>query len=98
MAAPVVTGLAALLRSYFPALSAKQVKSVIEKSAVIPDSTLTVTKPGSKEKVSFATLSSTGGIVNAYNAVKLAATLLPEKKEIKKESLPKSTFENAKIN
>jgi len=48
--------------------------------------------------VSFATLSSTGGIVNAYNAVKLAATLLPEKKEIKKESLPKSTFENTKIN
>ncbi|MEJ7830943.1 MAG: S8 family serine peptidase, partial [Segetibacter sp.] len=98
MAAPVVTGLAALLRSYFPALSAKQVKSVIEKSAVIPDSTVKVTKPGSKEKVSFAALSSTGGIVNAYNAVKLAATLLPDKKEIKKESLPKSTFENAKIN
>jgi hypothetical protein len=48
--------------------------------------------------VSFATLSSTGGIVNAYNAVKLAATLLPEKKEIKKESLPKFTFENTKIN
>ncbi len=98
MAAPVVTGVAALIRSYFPALSAKQVKSVIEKSAATLDSTVKVTKPGSKEKVVLAALSSTGGIVNAYNAVKLAATLLPERKEIKKESLPKSTFENTKIN
>ncbi len=98
MAAPVVTGVAALIRSYFPALSAKQVKDVIEKTSVTFDSMLRVTKPGSKEKVFLSALSATGGIVNAYNAVKLAATLVPEKKEVKKEILPKSTFENTKIN
>ena len=92
MAAPVVTGVAALIRSYFPALSAKQVKNVIEKSAVTIDSTVKVTRPGSKEKVPLSALSATGGIVNAYNAIKLAATLQPDKKEIKKESLSKSAF------
>ncbi len=97
MAAPVVTGVAALIRSYFPDLSAQQVKYVIEKSAVTMDSTVKVTKPGSKEKVIFSVLSATGGIVNAYNAVKLAATLQLDKKEIKKERLPKPAFKTTLV-
>lgn len=97
MAAPVVTGVAALIRSYFPDLSAKQVKYVIEKSAVTIDSTVKVIKPGSKEKVAFSLLSATGGIVNAYNAVKLAATLQPGKKKIKKDYLPKPAFKTTLI-
>ena len=71
MAAPMVAGIAALIRSYFPDLNAKQVKEIIEDSAL--PVTLQVVKPGSEdEKVSFADLSATGGLANAYSAVKMA--------------------------
>jgi cell wall-associated protease len=97
MAAPVVSGIAAVIRSYFPGLSAAQVKYVIEKS-VTRDTTLMVTRPGSKKKVYLTDLCTSGGCVNAYNAVKLASTLTPEKKEAdKKEVLPRSTFKNSSI-
>jgi subtilisin family serine protease len=70
-AAPCVAGVAALLMSYFPSLSAKQVKDIILRSTFKPD--LMVNKPGSTSvKVSFKSLSVTGGILNAYNAVKMA--------------------------
>lgn len=78
MAAPIVTGLAALIRSYFPNLSAQQVKQAIEKSVSIPNKSLNTIKPGTKnEIVPFADLSATGGIVDAYAAVEFAATLKP---------------------
>ncbi|MCW3107930.1 MAG: protease precursor [Segetibacter sp.] len=96
MASPVVAGVAAVIRSYFPDLSARQVKYVIEKSAVA-DSTLQVIKPGTKESVPFTDLSTSGGLINAYYAVKIATTLQPEKKEIKKEVLPKPTFKNLPV-
>ncbi|PUZ20743.1 peptidase S8 [Chitinophaga costaii] len=77
MASPVVTGLAALILSYFPDLSAEQLKYVIVKSSTpLPDGTTMVTKPGTQnDQVAFADLSVSGGIVNAYEAVKLASTL-----------------------
>ncbi|MDB5191128.1 MAG: protease precursor [Segetibacter sp.] len=93
MAAPVVSGVAALIRSYYPKLSAKQVKYAIEKSAVRND-TLMVVKPGSKQKVTVSEISTSGGFLNAFNAIKIASTLEPAKKEPKKEVLPKSTFKN----
>lgn len=96
MASPVVAGVAAVIRSYFPELSASQVKYVIEKS-VIADSSLEVTKPGSKEKVHFDELSTSGGMINAFNAVKLAMTLQPQKKEMRKEVLSKPTFKNLPV-
>ena len=71
MATPVVAGIAAVLKSYFPQLSALQLKQIIMQSAV-PYHTQ-VYKPGTREMVDFATLSRTGGIVNLYNAVQLAA-------------------------
>ncbi|WP_457832230.1 S8 family serine peptidase, partial [Staphylococcus aureus] len=40
MAAPIVSGLAALIRSYYPNLSAVDVKKIIEQSVSIPDPTL----------------------------------------------------------
>ena len=71
MAAPMVAGIAALLRSYFPDLKAKQVKEIIEASAVPVE--LEVNRPGSEgEQIKFSELSATGGLANAYTAVKLA--------------------------
>jgi subtilisin family serine protease len=78
MACPVVAGTAALLLSYFPTLTAQQLKMVLEKSAVAPK--LEVNKPGSEEKTSLKELSRTGGIINAYEAVKLASTVKGERK------------------
>jgi subtilisin family serine protease len=76
MAAPVVTGIAALIRSNFPSLSAQQVKEVIEKSVFIPDTTVKCIKPGTKDEyIAFSELSKTGGIVNAYNAVAAASEM-----------------------
>lgn len=72
MAAPVVAGVAALVWSYYPELSAKELKEVLLKSA-IPFKGQKVNMPGSeKEKIDFAKLSVTGGIVNALEALKLA--------------------------
>ncbi|HMP13338.1 MAG TPA: S8 family serine peptidase [Saprospiraceae bacterium] len=70
MAAPVAAGVAATLRSYFPELTAKQVKDIMMKS-VIPVSGK-VKKPGSDELVNFNRLSVSGGVVNMYQAVELA--------------------------
>jgi cell wall-associated protease len=78
MASPVTAGVAALVRSYFPELTALQVKEIIEGSAIINDTM--VKKPGSDEKVKFSDLSKTGGMVSAYNAVQKASTTKGKKK------------------
>jgi len=70
MATPVVSGLAALLISYFPHLSAQQVKTIIEQTVVAPAEK--TTQPGAAIKVQMNALCKSGGIVNAFNAVKLA--------------------------
>ncbi len=82
MASPVVAGVAALLRSQFPKLTAKQVKSILMDS-VTPLNTQVI-KPGSDgEKVPFKTLSVTGGVVNAYKAVQKASKVKGKKKGVK---------------
>jgi len=76
MASPVVAGLAALIRSYYPKLTALQVKEIILKS-VVPVTHKVKMKDKAKDKevsVPFTDLCKTGGIVNAYNALKLAET------------------------
>lgn len=76
MAAPIVTGLAALIRSYYPNLTAVQVKKIIEESTFKPDNSVQSIKPGSKgEFVPFNFLSRSGGIINAYQAVMDADTV-----------------------
>jgi cell wall-associated protease len=72
MAAPVVSGVAALLMAYFPELSALEVKRIIIESVrKMPE--LEVTKPGEGDaRIKFGALSSTGGVIDAYAAVKLA--------------------------
>lgn len=76
MAAPIVSGVAALVRSYYPSLTAKQVKSILEKSVYVPLASAPCLIPGSNSiPTPFGTLSKTGGIVNAFNAVVLANSL-----------------------
>ncbi len=70
MASPVVTGIAALIMSYYPELSAQQVKNIILESVTKIDQM--VYKPGTQQEVHFSQLSRTGGVVNVYNALKLA--------------------------
>ncbi|HEX6053395.1 MAG TPA: S8 family serine peptidase, partial [Gemmatimonadaceae bacterium] len=72
MAAPVVAGVAALLMSYYPTLSAADVKRILLESAT-RYADQTVVRPGEAGgTVRFGELSATGAIVNAYEAVKLA--------------------------
>jgi len=78
---PIVTGIAALILEYYPDLSAKQLKQCILASATPLNGTM-VLKPGSTtEKVDFASLSKTGGIVNAYKALDFASKLKGERKK-----------------
>jgi cell wall-associated protease len=74
MASPVTAGVAALLWSYFPELTLAEVKDILTRSTRKFDN-LKVMKPGSKDLVEFNELSITGGLVNAYEAVKLAQTM-----------------------
>ena len=78
MASPVVTGIAALIRSYYPSLSAKQVKYAIEKSSENLIGNTEVTVPGTNRMAHMADLSTSGGFVNADAAVELASTLKPD--------------------
>ena len=95
MASPVVAGLAALLMSYYPDLTVQQIKSVIEKSSTQLEG-IKVQKPGTDEEVNMSELSRAAGIVNAYEAVKLADSISGEKKELPQPVLPKSKMKKAK--
>jgi putative IMPACT (imprinted ancient) family translation regulator len=81
MACPATAGVAAILMSYFPDLSAVDVKNILRESTRKFDG-LKVSQPGSEDEVPFNDLSSTGGIVNAYEAVKMAETY--PRKSVKK--------------
>ncbi|MCH2448639.1 MAG: S8 family peptidase [Gracilimonas sp.] len=70
MASPVVAGVAALIMSYYPELSTPEVKEIILKTVTKVDRV--VYKPGTMEPIHFSEFSSTGGIINAYEALKLA--------------------------
>lgn len=85
---PIVVGTAAFLLEYFPTLTAQQLKYCIEKSAVAPG--VKVKRPGTNDLVDMSELCKTGGMVNAYEAAKVAASLSVPAKPTKK--LPKSTL------
>lgn len=67
MATPVVAGLAALIRSYYPTLTALQTKEIIEET--VTPINKSVTKPGTDTPVTMSDLCRSGGVVNAYQAV-----------------------------
>ncbi|MEN9745126.1 MAG: hypothetical protein RL640_964 [Bacteroidota bacterium] len=78
MAAPVVSGIAALLLSYHPDISAKQLIEILEQSS--KKINITFPKPGAQEKIMLSDLSITGAIVNTYDALKLASKVKGERK------------------
>ncbi len=84
MASPDVAGVAAVIRSRFPDLSAAEVKKIIMNSSLQPQHL--VIKPqeddyeGKPELVPFSSLSKSGGIVNLYNAILLAKEMSEAKK------------------
>ncbi len=87
MASPDVAGVAALIRSRYPNLTASEVKHIIMDSGLSPQ--IMVIKPeeddykGEPKLVKFDTLSKSGKMVNVYNAILLADKISKEKKEKK---------------
>jgi subtilisin family serine protease len=81
MASPAAAGVAAVIRSYYPELSAVQVKHIMEASVVKQDGE--VIKPGTTEKVKFTELCVSGGTVSATNAVVMAEKAKPSKRSKK---------------
>ena len=71
MASPVTAGVAAVLKSYFPSLTATDLKRIIRQSAQVHH-TQVLLPGGEGKKVDFSTLSATGGVVDLYEAVRLA--------------------------
>lgn len=82
MASPNTAGVAALIRAYYPEFTAQQVKKILKDSAVTIDQDVIVGK--NKEVRNFKTISTTGSIVNAYNALLLAEELAVNKVIYKK--------------
>ena len=75
MAAPEVAGVASLIRSYYPELSASQVKHILMNSGIKVD--LEVLLPGGDGTlVPFSDLSRSGRVLNAYNALKMADSMV----------------------
>jgi peptidase S8 and S53, subtilisin, kexin, sedolisin len=73
MASPEVAGIAALIRSYFPKLKASEVKQILMESGVVPYVGQVIVGEEQKDRIPFSNASKSGRIVNAYNAVILAA-------------------------
>jgi subtilisin family serine protease len=92
MACPVVVGTAAFLLEYYPGLTPQQLIFCLEKSAQSPG--MKVKKPGTNDLVDMSDISVSGGVINAYEAAKVAATL----KQGKKEKLPKSVLKSSREN
>lgn len=74
MASPAVAGVAAMIRSLYPKLSAAQVKEVIMKSGLASPQKVMV-GGNSKDIRPFAELSVSGKMVNLYNALIMASKM-----------------------
>jgi subtilisin family serine protease len=98
MASPVVAGTAAFILQYFPTLTPQQLKYVIEKSVV--KSSEKAINPETGKTVLLSDISITGGVINAYEAAKLANQIvskginqpIKEEKPAKKKKVPVKAF------
>jgi subtilisin family serine protease len=68
----LVSGVAALVKSYYPSLTAVQLKKVLLESGVSYEIDVNIGDRKKKKLVPFSTLSKSGKIVNAYNALLMA--------------------------
>lgn len=78
MAAPMVTGVAAMLKSYFPKLSMLEIKEIMLKSAKSYKGSKQ-TKPGTSDLIDFEKLSTTGAVIDVYSAVKMCMAVESKK-------------------
>ena len=80
MAAPDAAGVAALIRSRFPQLTAAQVKEILMKSGITPELLVFVPTEDADvpEVKKFSKLSKSGKIINAYNALLMAEQMAKE--------------------
>jgi hypothetical protein len=72
MASPVTAGVAAAIMSYYPNLSAKEVREIMIKSGVSYKKQMVVMPGDEEKKIKFGKLSKSGKVVNLYEALKLA--------------------------
>jgi cell wall-associated protease len=77
---PVVSGVAALLKSYFPKLTPQQIIEIIIKSGTIVNEDVRIPGNDKVKRVPFSDICASGKIINAYEAVKLALQWETEKK------------------
>lgn len=84
LSSAVVSGVASLLFSYYPDLTAIEVKNIIMQSGTSYDLMVLKPYPNGEErnpnKVPFSSLSKSGKIVNAYNALLMAEEVSKKKK------------------
>ncbi|MBI2259716.1 MAG: S8 family peptidase [Flavobacteriia bacterium] len=78
MAAPMVSGAAAFLKSYYSELTMMEIKDILIASAK-NYSTNKCEKPGTKELVDFGTLSVSGSVIDLNTAVSLAEKKIKSK-------------------
>ncbi|RAV28306.1 S8 family peptidase [Sinomicrobium soli] len=71
MASPEVAGVAALIRSYYPDLTASQVKKIIMHSGLASETNV-ILEGNAEKKKPFSEVSRSGRMVNAYNAIIMA--------------------------
>jgi subtilisin family serine protease len=82
MASPNVAGVAALIRSYYPTLTAKQVKHILMDSGTAITTEVTIGGDPSNNRP-FSQLSQSGKMVNAYNAMVMAEKLAKKPAPVK---------------
>ena len=79
LAGPMVSGVAALIWSYYPKLTATEVKQIILDSGTTYD--IEVLVPGGEgKKVKFSELSKSGKVLNVYDAMELAKKVSKKKR------------------
>ncbi len=79
---PIVAGIAALIRSYYPSLTAPEIISILNNTVTSMKGTSTCL-PGSEknsEMIEWTSLCKSAGIVNAFQAIRAADAMAEEKK------------------
>lgn len=76
MASPIVTHIAAMIRAYYPNLSARDVKNILLLSCMLPKDKLA--------QMELSLIAKKGGIINAAKAMEIASNYKPTKRKIQK--------------